>query len=149
MTRKQATCAARCHRPRRCLHFWTLISCVVDTLETLCLSHVFTPTLYIFPLPPLTHPQHAPGPNAGVGVGAGQAPGATSAPAPGAPHHACRSELSAPVVVSLRRACFSSGNRFRNIELRNINLTVRQGDIVFIMGSKGSGKSALLELIRY
>jgi ABC-type lipoprotein export system ATPase subunit len=53
------------------------------------------------------------------------------------------------VVVSLRRACFSSGNRFRSIELRNINLTVRQGDIVFIMGSKGSGKSALLELIRY
>jgi hypothetical protein len=55
MTRKQATSAARCHRPRRCLHFWTLLSCVVDTLETLCLSHVFTPTLYFFPLSPLIH----------------------------------------------------------------------------------------------
>ena len=91
------------------------------------------------------------GAGAGTGAGAGFVSG-LAAVAENSLHthrHARRGELSAPVVVSLRKAYFATENRFRSIQLENINLTVRQGDIVFLMGSKGSGKSALLELIRW
>ncbi len=91
------------------------------------------------------------GAGAGTGAGAGFVSG-LAAVAENSLHthrHARRGELSTPVVVSLRKAYFATENRFRSIQLENINLTVRQGDIVFLMGSKGSGKSALLELIRW
>ena len=39
-----------------------------------------------------------------------------------------------------------AGNR-REVGVENINLTIRQGEFVFITGSSGAGKSTLLDVI--
>jgi ABC-type lipoprotein export system ATPase subunit len=58
-----------------------------------------------------------------------------------------RSQYTAPPVVSLAGVNVQTHSRYQEARLDNVSLTARHGDIVFIMGAKSTGKTALLEVI--
>ena len=66
-------------------------------------------------------------------------------------HHAHSAHgASVPPAIVLDRVCATLSTKWQhNLVLENINLSVHPGEILFIMGSKASGKSCLLELMGY
>ncbi len=72
-------------------------------------------------------------------------PNATAAPEPVSFAAACPPQTARPVMVQLRGVTKTYPNR--SFGLLDLNLTVRQGDFLFITGPSGSGKSTLMKFI--
>jgi hypothetical protein len=59
-----------------------------------------------------------------------------------------RQLTTGPIMVSLSHVYDEPSTPQKRVALQDVDLTVRQGEIVFVMGPKDSGKTALLELVR-
>lgn len=49
--------------------------------------------------------------------------------------------------VEFRNVCFSYNNKSDNLVLKNINLSIKSGETIGVIGSTGSGKSTLVQLL--